>query len=115
MSLIRYKNGRPVEHGDFVVGVPHNSNGHIVLGVVLEQMPLQGPCNIRIGLVQLAARKDADTREISCVPLNDTADQALVTASFHYYGDAANFIKCEDGLRLAKAAHFGKWDCPYSI
>ncbi len=112
---MHYKNGRPVTIGDFVVGVSHNSNGRIVFGVVIEQMPQQGPCNLRISLIELTSCESAEQREISYVNLNDDAQTALITANFHDYGDAVNFIKCEDGLRLAKAAHFGKWDCPYSI
>lgn len=111
---MHYKNGRPVTNGDFVVGTSHNSNGRIVFGVVLEQMPQQGPCNIKIALVETDTRKSAEEREISYVPLGGGKDRVLVTANFHDYGDAANFIKCEDGLRLAKAAFYGRWDCPYS-
>lgn len=112
---MHYKNGRPVENGDFVVGVSHNSNGRIVFGIVLEQMPKQGPCNIRIALIDHTKRADAEQREISYVPLGGTEERVLITANFHDYGDAANFIKCEDGLRLAKAEQFGKWNCRYSI
>ncbi len=102
-------------NGDFVVGTSHNSNGRIVFGVVLEQMPMQGPCNIKIALVETSSRKSAEEREISYVPLRNNEDSVLVTANFHDFGDAANFIKCEDGLRLSKAAKYGKWDCTYFV
>lgn len=112
---MHYKNGRPVELGDFVVGTSHNSDGLIVFGCVIEQMPQQGPCNIKIALIETTSRKSAQEREIAHLPIGDSRDRVFVTANFHDYGDAANFIKCEDGLRLAKAAKYGAWNCQYSI
>ncbi len=112
---MHYKNGRPVTVGDFVVGTSHNSQGRIVFGLVLEQMPKQGPCNIKLVLIETDSRESATKREIPYIPLHDGENRALVTSNFHDYGDAANFIKCEDGLRFAKAAEYGKWDCRYSI
>lgn len=111
---MHYKNGRPVEIGDFVVGISHNSEGRIVFGVVLEVMPRQGPCNIRIARIERTSCKVADEREISHIRLQDDAQSALVT-DFDNYGDAAKFIKCEDGLRLASAALLGKWDSNYIV
>jgi hypothetical protein len=112
---MHYKNGRPVEIGDFVVGTSHNSGGRIVFGVVIEQMPLQGPCNIKLSLIETCSRKLAEKKEVSYVPLRDNLDRVLVTANFDDFGDAANFIKCEDGLRLAKAAQYGAWNCSYFV
>ncbi len=45
---MHYKNGRPAQVGDWVVGKTHNSNGHLVIGIVRELMPKQGPCNVRL-------------------------------------------------------------------
>lgn len=96
-----------------MVGTSHNSKGCIVFGVVLEEMPRQGPCNIRIALIHLSTCKAAEEQEISYLPLRD--GQAIVTCGFDDYGDADKFLKCEDGLRFAKAAEFGRWDCPYFV
>lgn len=113
---MHYQNGRPVELGDFVVGTSHNSAGKIVFGVVLEQMPKQGPCNIRIARIELSNVTLAEEQERPCLRLIGAPNQwCLMAGNFDDYGDAAKFLKCEDGLRLSRAAKFGKWDSPYFI
>ncbi len=45
---MHYKNGREAKVGDLVVGVTHNSERKLRVGKVLELMPKQGPCNVRL-------------------------------------------------------------------
>jgi hypothetical protein len=45
---MHYKNGRAASIGDWVIGPTHNSEGKILVGKVLELMPQQGPCNVRL-------------------------------------------------------------------
>lgn len=113
---MHYKNGRSVELGDFIVGVTHNSGGQIVFGVVLQQMPLQGDCNIRISRIELSDTDRASDQERGCLPFTSAPNNwCLMTGNFDDYGNAADFIKVEDGLRLSRAAELGKWDSPYMV
>jgi hypothetical protein len=45
---MHYKNGRPAAIGDWVVGISHNSEHQTVCGYVVNLMPEQGTCNIKI-------------------------------------------------------------------
>jgi hypothetical protein len=45
---MHYKNKREVKVGDWIVGPTHNSENKVVCGIVLELMPQQGPCNVRL-------------------------------------------------------------------
>ena len=114
---MHYKNGRPVEIGDFVVGVSHNSGQRVIVAVVKGMMPKQGPCNILLHEIVLTSSKIAREREHAFLDLHagHPLDMAISVQPFEDYGDAQEFIKVEDGLRLAKAAKYGAWDCPYFL
>lgn len=104
---MHYKNGREVNLGDWVVGISHNSENCTVCGYVIEMMPKQGPCNIKI----LRWRTEHFTEE-------GTAVTVCVGAPNHRpitdYGDAKEFIRVDDGLRMVAAVEgHGKWDGPY--
>lgn len=102
---MHYKNGRQVNTGDWVIGISHNSQNKPVVGVVMEMMPKQGPCNIRIH----CWREEYYTEEGH--PMTTPLEQ---TKGYDDYGDAKEFILCADGLRMVKAVvQFGAWESPY--
>ncbi len=101
---MHYKNGRPVNVGDWVVGKTHNSKD-VVVGIVLEMMPKQGPCNIKIHRWEEDLMiDDADTVRTPAHKTSGVVD----------YADASEFILASDGLKMVKAViGFGNWDAPY--
>lgn len=102
---MHYKNGRPVAIGDWVVGISHNSDHKTVCGYVVEIMLDRGPCNIRL----LRWREEHYT-EYS-VPQTTPIERAHPIDD---YGDAKEFIRVDDGLRMVTAvAGSGNWDGPY--
>ena len=91
--------------GDWVVGISHNSEHQTVCGYVVDLMPKQGTCNIKI----LRWREEHYTEEgnshiapiETCRPIED-------------YGDSKSFIRVDDGLRMIHAVYgSGNWDAPY--
>ncbi len=48
---MHYKNGIEAQVGDLVIGKTHNSDGKLRIGTVLELMPKQGPCNVRLRVI----------------------------------------------------------------
>lgn len=48
---MHYKNGRPASVGDIVIGPTHNSEQKLRIGEVIELMPKQGPCNVRLSII----------------------------------------------------------------
>ncbi len=102
---MHYKNGRPVAVGDWVVGISHNSQNETVCGYVIDIMPKQGPCNIKL----LRWREEYYTEEGN--PVTVSIDKARPIED---YGDAKDFIRADDGLRMIHAiVGSGNWDGPY--
>lgn len=92
---MHYKNGRKVEVGDWVVGVTHNSNHKPVCGIVVELMLEQGPCNIKIH------RWEDEQGFNEGIP--DPVIPAHETGGHPDYGDAKEFIRVDDGLKMIMA------------
>jgi hypothetical protein len=104
---MHYKNGRDVKIGDWAVGISHNSNHCTVCGYVTELMPQQGPCNIKI----LRWRNHSFTEDGNPVTF---AIGSPHNRPIEDYGDAKEFIRVDDGLRMITAVeNFGKWDSHY--
>lgn len=104
---MHYKNGREVNVRDWVVGISHNSNNQTVCGYVIELMPKQGPCNIKI----LRWRDEHFTEDghSVCIAIGQPGHRPIED-----YGDAKEFIRVDDGLRMITAIEgSGKWDGPY--
>lgn len=102
---MHYKNGRKVTIGDWVVGVSHNSGHKPIVGIVIEMMPDQGTCNIKLHRWSDESFLDAGTR-VEVQPQNWHGKPD--------FGDAKEFILCEDGLRMVNAVlGHGNWDGPY--
>lgn len=102
---MHYKNGRPVSIGHWVVGISHNSENKTVCGYVIEMMEKQGPCNIKI----LRWRDEHFTEEGN--PCTTPIDKARPIED---YGDAREFIRVDDGLRMVTAmCGSGNWNAPY--
>jgi hypothetical protein len=102
---MHYKNGRRVTLGDWVVGKTHNSQG-VIVGIVIDMMPQQGPCNIKIHRWEGEQNYDAGVPE-PFIPAQQTRGR-------EDYGDANEFILAADGLRMVSAIlGYGNWDGPY--
>jgi hypothetical protein len=102
---MHYKNGRPVALGDWVIGKSHNSHGGVICGIVQEMMPQQGPCNIRIH-VWKAEYYTEEGHPVTVPPEKSKGGDD--------YGDAKEFIRADDGLRMISAiVGHGNWDGPY--
>ena len=83
----------------------HNSDNKPVCGLVVELMPKQGPCNIKIHRWEDETfTEQGEWRRIPAVESRGKED----------YGDAKEFITVEDGLRMVKAVvQWGNYDSPY--
>jgi hypothetical protein len=103
--IVHYKNGRAATIGDWVVGPTHNSNGRARCGLVVEIMPDQGPCNIKIHLWEDEHfTEEGHPRMIKAVDSRGRDD----------YADAKECIKVEDGLRMVRAVvQWGDYRSPY--
>jgi hypothetical protein len=102
---MHYKNGRAVSIGDWVVGISHNSEHKPVCGIVVETMPLQGACNIKIHVWR--DEHFTEGGEACCIPATESRGKIE-------YGDAKQFILASDGLRMVSAIlGHGNWDGPY--
>src|SRR6266496_4111705 len=91
---MHYKNGRIVNIGDWVVGVSHNSRNKPICGLVMEIMPKQGPCNIRIHIWK--DEHFAEQGHPRMIPAVESRGQ-------DDYGDSKEFIRVDDGLKMVKA------------
>lgn len=104
---MHYLNGRLVSLGDWVVGPTHNSDNRIVCGLVVELMPKQGSCNVK-----LHAWKDEHFMEEG----EPCTIRAVSSSGYDDYADCKRLIKVEDGLRMVKAVvQFGTHDSSYLI
>lgn len=104
---MHYKNGREAHIGDWVVGISHNSNNQTVCGYVIDLMPKQGTCNIKI----LRWRHEHYTEEGNpvTIKIGEYGHRPIED-----YGDAKEFIRVDDGLRMVHAVYgSGNWDSPF--
>lgn len=105
---MHYKNGREVRLGDWVVGISHNSEGKTVVGYVVDKMPKQGNCNLKI----LRWRSEHFTEEGNPVEI---AIGAYGHRPIEDYGDSKSFIRADDGLRMVTAiCEYGDLNAPYN-
>lgn len=109
---MHYKNGREIKVDEIVIGPTHNSEGHLRVGVVLELMPAQGPCNVKLmvlGAWSLLA-----------------SGQAMLQTTGHYdgkpltlktgidYADAKDLFRVDDCYKMLDAVlDHGGWNSPY--
>jgi hypothetical protein len=102
---MHYKNGREARVGDWVFGISHNSDNKPICGLVVELMPKQGSCNIKIHLW----RDEYFTEEG-----HPRTTLSVDSRGIDDYGDSKEFIAVEDGLRMVKAVvGHGNWNAPY--
>lgn len=112
---MHYMNGRNVTIGDWVVGKTHNGEGAMV-GVVIQTMPQQGPCNVRLKVFPNYGfseyHRDDDSDGI-IIPMEGKPPYKLSCRDD--YADCAELLRVDDGLRLANAAKLGHWQSNYCI
>lgn len=102
---------------DVVIGRTHNSNNGVRIGIVLELIPAQGPCNVKIMLlgswVQLlsgAMMLKAD-RSIAG---KDGKPETLTLRTGIDYADTKELLRVKDCYRMLEAVlKYGVFDCPY--
>jgi len=115
---MHYKNNRLVTIGDWVVGKTHNSDHKIIVGIVLETMPKQGTCNVRLHVFRsfdFREKKPTDDGHGEVVAVGGAADQkSFWLEGRSDYADAAELIHVMDGFRMVEAViGSGNWDAPY--
>lgn len=102
---MHYKNGREAKVGDWAVGPTHNSGNEPRVGRVLELMPLQGPCNVKLHIWR--DRHYTEEGAPVHVPAHKTEGETD-------FADAKELVLCADGYRMLSAIEgHGKWDGPY--
>jgi len=102
---MHYKNGREAKVGDWVVGPTHNSNNSIRIGYVIELMPKQGPCNVK--MLYWESERIHEDGGGHTIPITEAIPKVD-------YADAAELILCADGHRMVSAIEgHGKWNGPY--
>jgi hypothetical protein len=102
---MHYKNGRQVMIGDWVVGVSHNSQNKPICGLVVELMPDQGTCNIKIHIWE--DQHFTEEGHPAMIPATESKGR-------DDYGNANEFIRVDDGLRMVLAVEgWGKYGAPY--
>ena len=106
---MHYKNGRECKVGDTVIGTTHNSEQKLRLGVVVRLMPEQGPCNVRLLLLNSHEPRG------NGIPFAETTThydgKPIRIATGFDYADVAQLAHVEDCFRLYDAImKFGVWD-----
>lgn len=109
---MHYKNGRSVTVGDWVIGPTHNSEGKVVIGIVVEEMPKQGPCNVRLHSwksFNLRPIEHTDDYRIALHFQQQGKPMALDTGSADY-ADAKELVHVIDAYNmLAAVTDHGDW------
>ena len=122
---MHYKNGQTAKLGDLVIGVTHNSNHCLRLGVVEELMPKQGPCNVRLlvigratGLMIGSENGIESTRFFggqiirALIHRDNEAPAALEVAED--YADCKKLVTVVDAYKALNAIEeYSKYDSPY--
>ena len=102
LNFMHYKNGRPAQKGDWVVGETHNSNGQLRIGYVKELNPDGGTCNAVLH-IWLTNYDYAGS-----VPTLQQPHQYMGETDYAY---TAKLLHVVDGYRLASiCAEAWKWD-----
>ncbi len=114
---MHYKNGRPASIGDWVVGPTHNSEGKLLVGMVMETMPEQGPCNVRLYVfpwyesrLNMTPESSSDWERDGCRVWTGKEKAYGMIAGREDFADAAKLIHVNDGHRMVAAFEdFGRW------
>lgn len=130
---MHYKNGREARQGDWVVGPTHNSQSRIAIGIVLELMPQQGPCNLKLRTFPFGAwaKKQENPANGDLQPPffpnfggrgifveglspNSSDVNSEYLWSHIDFADAAELFRVDDAERMANAVQsYGMWNSPY--
>jgi len=118
---MHYKNGRKANAGDVVVGVTHNSEGLLRIGYVLELMPQQGPCNVKLLVVgkgtdhMIGAEKDVPCHRFynGDILKGIRLSQYLMEIA-EDYADCVELVTVTDAYKALKAIEqYSRYDSPY--
>lgn len=122
---MHYKNGRESKLGDLVIGITHNSDHKLRIGRVLELMPKQGPCNVRLLVVGMAtglmvgSQKDIEaTRFFGGQILRATryaeGQPPLALEIAEDYADCKELVTVIDAYKaLTAIENYSRYDSPY--
>ncbi len=118
---MHYKNGKESKLGDLVVGPTHNSDHKLRIGRVLELMPKQGPCNLRLMVIgtptglMVGQEKDIEATRFH-------GGKIIRTMTVHNFGleVAEDFADCKDLVTVLDAykalnaiESYSRYDSPY--
>lgn len=110
---MHYKNGRPAAPGQWVIGPTHNSQNSLRIGLILQLMEGQGPCNCRIWIPKVIPNEEED----SGVPLFATARDGRPPdklGGYEDFADVGQLVAVVDGWRMVAAVcGSGNWNAPY--
>lgn len=112
---MHYKNNRPVSLKDWVIGPSHNSEGKLIIGVVAEIMPKQGPCNVRLETFPSfrfhALGPNDDSHGVRVEVTDGDKNEVQYIGSHRDYADANELLRVDDAFRAARAIEdFGRWE-----
>lgn len=121
---MHYKNGVEVKIGEIVIGQTHNSQQKLRIGKVLEQMPLQGSCNVKLLVFGFnpveRPKEDDDTFFRQFVgsefltTIREFEGQKHTIETAVDYADAKNLLRAQDCFRSLNAQiDYGQYDSPY--
>lgn len=109
---MHYKNGREIKVDEIVVGRTHNSEGHLRIGVVMELMPAQGPCNVK--LMVLGAWSLLASGQVMLQTTAHLNGKPLTLKTGIDYADAKELYRVDDCYSMLDAVlDHGQWDSPY--
>lgn len=121
---MHYKNKAEAKIGHVVIGKTHNSNGKLRMGKILELMPQQGPCNVKLAIISFApqaAPKEHDepwfnrfvgSEMLTTRNLFDNEKLTLEVAVD--YADVREILPCSDCFRMLNAIlQYGDWDSSF--
>src|ERR1044071_8397305 len=101
-----YINGRPVTLGDWFIGPSHNSENKLAIGVVVQMMPKQGPCNVRLITFPSWGFGVRDSQDESdCITTYSGDGKTLKVEYREDYADAKELVHVMDGFRMVTAVH----------
>ena len=108
-----------------MIGETHNSNGQLRLGRVLELMPKQGPCNVRLLVIGTAtglmvgSQNDIEARrfvggEILRATIHRVGEVPAALEIAEDFADSKELVTVSDAFRAANAIHsYALPDSPY--
>lgn len=121
---MHYKNKVEAKFGHVVIGQTHNSKGAIRLGKIIELMPQQGPCNVKLlvfGFNPIQRPVSDDDRwmlkfygsEILTTVRQLEGENRSIEVAVDY-ADVSELLRVEDCFRMLNSIlRYGEAEAPY--